>query len=187
MSPPSEHKAWAGVLRDKIPNGVRIQNFRDEDETHNIDVFSGQIGEEYFASTVGLMDIEQQSHEGNSVSTEILIERSGTDQWLGNLVSTVAFYVLKDGWRIAPGVIFERILEMYDPQTSLPHLIFVPIFQWGDMSEVIVGGKVIYPLLAVPISERESQLVAKGGYQTLEDRWNALETDVFDWSRESVA
>ncbi len=187
MSPSPEHKAWVTVLRKKIPDGFRVHNYWDENETHSIAVFSGHNDDEYFASTVGLMDIEQRSYQGDTICTEILIERRGTEQWLGNLASTIAFYALKDGWKIAPGVIFERMLEIYDPQTSLPHIMFVPIFQWDDMSRVFAGAKTIYPLLAVPISEKELQLVAKSGSQALEDRWVALKTDVFDWSRECVA
>ncbi|MBE0465508.1 suppressor of fused domain protein [Halomonas colorata] len=187
MALSSEHKAWANILREKIPVGVRVHNYWDDDESHSNAIFSGHIGEEHFASTIGLMKVEQQSHQETSVTTEVLIGRRGTDQWLGNLASTVAFFALKDGWRIAPGIIFERILELYDPNTSLPHLMFVPIFQWDDMNRVTVGKQTIFPLLAVPISEEELQLVAKRGSQTLENRWEALKTDVFDWSRESVA
>ena len=187
MTPSTEHKIWAGILREKIPDGAQIHNYWDENETHNIAVFTGNIGEEYFASTIGLMDIEQKKHEGISVCTEILIERRGSDQWLGNIASTVAFYALKDNWRISPGVIFERMLEIYNPKAALPHLMFVPIFQWDDMSRVTVGTRNIFPLLAVPISDGESQMVAKSGAESLQDRWQALNTDVFDWSRESVA
>lgn len=187
MAPSSAHKAWASILRERIPDGARVHNYWDEDESHSIAIFSGHIDEEYFASTIGLMEVEQRSHQGVSVTTEVLIERRGTDQWLGNLASTIAFFVLKDGWRIAPGIIFERMLEIYDPQTALPHLMFVPIFQWDDMSSISVGERMIFPLLAVPISEGESQLVAKRGSQALEHRWDALKTDVFDWTRESVA
>ncbi|MEQ5834935.1 suppressor of fused domain protein [Marinobacter sp. NFXS9] len=187
MAPSSEHKAWAGILREKIPEGARVHNYKDEGENHSITIFSGHIDDEYFASTVGLMDLEQRTHQGVSITTEVLIERRGSDQWLGNLASTVAFFVMKDGWSIAPGIIFERMLEVYEPRTPLPHLFFVPIFQWDDMSRVSVGTHTLFPLLAVPISEGESQLVAKRGAQALENRWERLKTDVFDWSRESVA
>jgi len=187
VPPSSEHKSWASLLREKVPSDARVHTYWDEGEHHSIAVFSGRIDQDYFASTIGLMDVEQRKHGGESICTEILIERRGTDQWLGNLASSVAFFVIKDGWKIAPGVIFERMLEIYDPGATLPHLMFVPIFQWSDMSRVSVGFRTIFPLLAVPISEGESRLVAKRGSQALEQRWEALDTDIFDWSRESVA
>jgi hypothetical protein len=175
------------LLRERAGGIGKVRVYWDEPGTHSIAVFEGSLGDAHVAASIGLMDVELPSPSGRPVHTEILMERAGSSESIGNIVATLAFYVLKDGWKPAPGVVFEQMVAMFEPATSLPHVMFVPIFRWNDFARVDLDGKLIYPLLAVPISERESAYIDTHGGQALEDLWERHGTDVNDWSRASAA
>jgi len=115
------------------------------------------------------------------------MDQRGHDERIGNILSTIAFYIMKDGWKIAPGVIFESMVEMFVPGTQLPHVMFVSPFQWDGMSKILLGNRIIYPLVAFPISEAESEVARKNRGKDLEDLWERQSVDVLDWGRCSAA
>ena len=95
---------------------------------------------------------------------------------------------MKDGWEVAPGVTFARIVEMYAPDLRVKHILFVAPFQWDrGLTRAELGDRTIYPLLAVPITEGELGLVKAHGSLELERGWERSSTDVLDWSRNGLA
>ena len=66
--------------------------------------------------------------------------------------------------------------------------MFLPPFRWGaGMTKVSLSTKTLYPLLAIPITEDEMQLVRREGSEALEDRWVEADCDTFDWNRKGDA
>jgi len=94
--------------------------------------------------------------------------------------------MLKDGWRVRPGVIFESMVSMYFPDTKLPHVMFTAPFQWPGMGNVPLSEKTLYPLVAIPVSEAESRLASLNAGKDLERLWEERSVDVLDWGRLSV-
>jgi len=183
-----EHRQWAQHMRDSTPEGqVALTLHTDEAEEQTIAIFSSRNVDGVVAATVGLMDHDVGDDPDEPVFVEILVDARGDAAWVAEIVATIAFHVMKDGWKPAPGVIFERAIEMYSPELQVKHVMFVPPIQWeDDMSEVELDEKVVRPLLAVPITESEAAFVRSHGGEALEDLWARLEVDVFDWSREGV-
>ena len=186
-APPPEHKAWWRLLRERAGSESKVHTFLDETRGHRIDVLSGRIGDDHLAATIGLMALDQSRTPGVRIHTEILMERAGTGDLVDNVVSTLAFCAIKDGWQVAPDCIFPGVVAMYDASTGLPHVMFVPIFRWNDMSRVEVGALTIHPLLAIPVSEAEARLVEREGGDALLSRLEDRAVDVNDWHRRSVA
>ena len=133
------------------------------------------------------MEIEQSHNSGVQVRSEILMDRRGQDKEICNVLATIAFHIIKNGWRVRPGVVFESMVEMYVPNAKLPHVYFTAPFQWNDMGRVHLTEQDIFPLVAVPVSEAESQLAANDGGRELESLWVSRGTDVLNWERESAA
>lgn len=185
---PPEHRDWAQHLRDSTPDGqVALNLHTDEAEEQTIAIFSSRNVEGVVAATVGLMDVDVGEDPDDPVYTEIIVDARGDAAWVAEIVATLAFHVMKDGWKPAPGVIFERAIEMYSPELQVKHVMFVPPIQWEDeMSAVELGSKVVQPLLAVPITEAEAAFARAHGGEALEDLWARAEVDVFDWSRSGV-
>jgi hypothetical protein len=183
-----EHREWAQHMRDSTPDGqVALTLHTDEAETQTIAIFSSRNVDGVVAATVGLMDYDVGDEPDDPVFVEVIVDARGDAAWVAEIVATIAFHVMKDGWKPAPGVIFERAIEMYSPELQVKHVMFVPPIQWeDDMSEVELGGKIVQPLLAVPITESEAVFVRAHGSEALEDLWARVEIDVFDWSRSGV-
>ena len=186
-SPPTAHKNWANHLRNLVGGECFIYNYYDDQKEYSIPIFSSTDSDGILVATVGLMEIDQSKNSRVQVPTEIIMDRKGKDERIANVLSTIAFYIMKDGWKVAPGVIFEDIMKMYYPETKLPHIYFTAPFQWDTMSKVELTGKTIYPLVAIPVTEDEANIVSKHGDQDLEDMWVRHEVNVLNWDRENDA
>lgn len=183
-----EHRLWAQHMRDSTPEGqVAVTLHTDEAEEQTIAIFSARNVDGVVAATVGLMDYDVGDDPNDPVFAEIIVDARGDAAWVAEIVATIAFHVMKDGWKPAPGVIFERAIEMYSPELQVKHVMFVPPIQWEDeMDAVELDEKLVHPLLAVPITESEAAFVRAHGSDALEDLWARAEVDVFDWSRSGV-
>jgi hypothetical protein len=183
----NDHKQWAKHLKELVGGKVSVTSYLDEPNENSIHIFSGVNDEGIVAATVGLMDLDQSSRSGVTIFSEVLMDQRGHDPRIFNILSTIAFCVIKDGWKVSPGAVFYDVVKMYVPDTSLPHVVFVAPFQWDTMSRIELPGKTIYPLVAIPISEAESVVAKANQGQDLETLWTQRSTDVLDWQRASAA
>jgi len=183
---PPAHKEWAKYLRSMQEESCSVTNYISDDGLQAIHIFASKSNQKTFAATVGLMDVDMQSPSGSVIHSEVLMDKRGPDASMGNVLSTIAFYVMRDGWRIAPGTVFESLVEMYIPGTGLPHVLFVSPWQSDSLSRVQILDRTIYPLVAAPISQEESLLARSNRGLDLESRWEKMSTDVLDWNRKSA-
>ena len=174
-------------MKSLVGGNCAVTAYWDEPEENRALIFTSNNSEGIVAATVGLMDINQSRRPGLEVHSELIMDQRGPDERIGNILSTIAFYVLKDGWKVAPGVVFESMVEMYIPETNLPHVMFVAPFQWDNMSKVVLPDRTLYPLVAVPISEAESQVARTNEGRDLEALWVSKNVDVLNWERPSAA
>lgn len=76
---------------------------------------------------------------------------------------------------------------MYDQETDMKHIMFVPPFLWEEDLELLeFNNKSVTWLMALPISEGELQVAEKHGPDYLQDLLESKQTDIFDIKRESV-
>jgi hypothetical protein len=178
--PSQSKKLWARLLASEIGGKPSVAAYLDDSESTSIDVLTINSGGGKVCATIGLMD---SRHEP---SVEILMDSNSEDIKLENIISMVSFYIIKNGWRIKPGIIFENLVAEYHPELLLKHLLFLPQFQWGpELSKAILPQGNIYPLLAVPITTAESDYIAKNGLTSLEELWQKNGINVLNWFRES--
>ena len=186
--PPAAHVEWAKYLRDNVPGDVvRVHRYLDDGEQNSIAIFTSVNDEGIVAATVGVMDYSQSRPGLPPLYTEILVDGRTDVNCLPSVVSTIGFYIIKDGWKVAPGVTFADMVSMYAPELNVKHVLFVPPYQWEDrMTEVKLSDRTIYPLLAVPITDGELELVQSSGADELQELWERSLIDVLDWTREGV-
>ena len=183
--PPPAHKEWARFLKSQIPGTVQVCKHRNDDDPSKwIDIFTSENSEGVVAATIGVMDFDQSRHGRTPVHTEILVDCRGHFPEVPNIAATIGQYLIKDGWKAAPGVTFAEMVSMYLPDLEVKHVLFVPPFQWENgMTEVELSDRTVYPLLAVPITDWELELVKDCGADALESKWLERSTDVLDWER----
>ncbi len=174
-------------MRQLVGGNASVTAYYDEPDANKIHIFASANSDGIVAATVGLMEINQSHKPGIEIYSEIIMDQRGHDERISNVLSTIAFCVIKDGWKVAPGVVFHDVVKMYVPGTELPHVMFTAPFQWDTMSKLSLSAKTIYPLVAIPISEAEAEVARANAGQGLEALWVQQSTDVLDWSRKSAA
>jgi hypothetical protein len=178
--PSNSNKEWANLVSTLTGGSRSVANYYDELETTSIHVLTILNDDGKVCATIGLMDVEHEP------ATEILMDSVSEDVNLENIISSAGFYIMKDGWKIRPGAIFETLVAEYHPELKLKHLLFVPQYQWGEaLSKVKLEQGYIYPLLAVGITEEELNFISKNGASALETVWEQNNVNVLDWHRSS--
>ena len=183
--PPARYKDWVAHLRTSTPGEWSVTSYEDDAKSHSILIFKSVDSDGTLLSTVGLMDVNLGTAIGPELRTEILLDQCGHDSQAANVLATIAFYVLKNKWRPSPGIVFEQMFALDMPDVPLPHVLFVPPYQWADsrMTRVRVGECTVYPLLALRISESERLFVSAQGHEALQAIWENRQTAVLDWTR----
>lgn len=163
----------------------KIYTYGDETENHKIRILTcpDPTDEEVrFFSTIGLAELAPENHH-----TEILGACYSDFEYFGNIISSIAFFIIKDKWKSAEGSVFETLVEMYYPKSEMKHIYFTSPFLWEDKLEAFsVEGISVRFLLAIPISDKELEFLTKNGKEALEDLFEENEIDIFNLNRKSV-
>src|SRR5881227_460370 len=104
VNPAAAHIEWANYLRTKIPgDSVRVFRHYDEGEQNAIAIFTSENAAGIVAATIGVMDYDQRRGVGPPIPIEILLDARGRPCDVANVVATIGFFIIKDGWKAAPG------------------------------------------------------------------------------------
>jgi len=195
---PLPHREWVKFLRTHLGDDWSVLDYYNEDRSASIPIVSIEAPGAFVAATIGLMDINQAKRQGSDLRAEFVAGSRVIDEKVCNVLSTAAFFVLQQKWQAGPGTIFETLVSMYRPETKLPHLYFTAPMErddwgsnaqplaWDEWGNVQLSDRVLHPLLAVPVSEAEANLVSESSGRELEALWKQNGTDIFDWDRASA-
>lgn len=169
----------------------KVTQYWDDDEASAVDLLAcadQPTGGVTSYATIGLSDTPLvQDGDEFPVRVEFLGACASNVDFFPNVLSTAAFYVINDGLFVQPGAVFQRVVEMYDPELPMKHLMFVSPFLWGDAPNTLeLPDKTVAWLLAVPISEAERAYADEHGSDALEDLFAEHDIDIFDIERPSV-
>jgi len=140
-------------------------------------------------STIGLF-----AHETDfttSVGTTIRVELVGVSasfySYFPNILATCAFNIINSNFTCYPGAIFRDVVSMYDQNSEMKHIIFVPPFMWEESLKTIHTEQFeIAWLLGVPISSAEYEFATQNSPDELESLFEDAQIDIFDLRRSSV-
>jgi hypothetical protein len=139
-------------------------------------------------STVNLSDVPlMQKGREYPVRIELVGACDSEVEEFANVLSTAAFFVMKDKWFCRPGVVFETLVSMYKMSETMEHLYFTAPSQWSELNTTLeLPTKKVTWLWAIPISAAESKYIAENGDDDFESLLEKADADVFDIHRESV-
>ena len=169
------------------PIGVEPSNYFDESESTAIVLLCERDTNQRRRRvvTIGLHEAPNML-DGVAVPVEFLLvgDSDGTDR-LEMLISTCAFYVIKDSWLAAPGVVFPALVADYFPETTTPHLMWSEPFVYPELARLEIEGlPTMHFLEGVPITDRESGYLKEFGFNELSKKLSGA--DVADIYRASV-
>lgn len=179
---------WAIYLRDTVPcDDLQINRYFSEDEMQHIDVFTCRYQGNSFGSTIGLLQMNHGDGTDWPIHIELLMDTKGVQDPLDGLLSSMAMFILNENLKLAPGMVFDDLFEHFVPQRPLRHILLMDPFSREEiLSKVTVAGRILYPLLAVPISSEENHFIELHGLDAFEDKVKSKGTNLLDWLRPSM-
>lgn len=139
-------------------------------------------------STVTLSDSPlMQAEREFPVRIELAGACESSVEAFANVLTTAAFYIMKDKWFCRPGVVFESMVAEYKLSRSMQHLYFTAPSTWPELNTTLeLSTKKVTWLWAIPISEAESKYIAENGDDRFESLLEESGADVFDIHRASI-
>lgn len=169
----------------------RPQVFRHFDPDEQYGIFIASLEEEPSlrdATAVGTVGLSDHDLGMGMVRVELIgaFPRAFKDG--PNVAATCAFNAFKDRMPTRPGAIHPRVVELYRPATSVPHILLADPFLWGDDGPhtLQLGQLRIAWLMMVPITEPERVFALTNGPDALSDKLAMASADILDLARTSV-
>lgn len=162
MGVTQENKVIARTVLGAFGGKPKVTKYWDDNKNSSIDILSvsdqPQEGITSY-STLGLSDHSiNYEVNGTPLRIEIVAAMESASDIYANVLSTCAFNIINSNFTCAPGVIFKNVISMYDQETDMKHIMFVPPFLWEEDLELLeFSNKNVTWLMALPISEGELQ------------------------------
>jgi hypothetical protein len=191
--PTDENRMLAKLINSAFGSkqNTRIVEYLNEDNSLQIPILicpSSPSEDSTIYATVGLSDYSMYQ-DGHEFPTRLeIISAGNTDiDWLPNVISTAAFYIVQKRWLCCPGAILVNALKGYVFDSDLKHLYFTVPFLWQDELKVVqLRTKKVTWLLAIPITDAEHEYCKKHGDEKFEEMLERNRVNVFDLTRHSV-
>jgi len=188
-TPPSE-RLVARAAVDAFGGRPGGHRYYDEDESHSVDIVKCDGTPSVELATYSTVSLHQYPNflDDKDIRTEFAgVADSGVEQF-SNALSTAAFFVIKDRWLAAPGVVFPGILNAYSLGTRMEHVLWYPPYPWEPLGSLSVNADLtVHWLLAVPIHESERQYLMEHGYFELENLFERKQVEYWNLRRSPVA
>jgi len=191
MSDIDEKRLIAKIAFDAFGGKPSVIRYWDDAKVSSIDILICKDRPEKDVvsySTVGLSNYTI----GFSVKDKLLnVELVGASyskfDIYSNILATCAFNIINSKYTCYPGAIFQNVINLYDLNLSMKHILFVHPFLWEDQLKTLnLMDKQVAWLLAVPISNEEFIYAKENGTDALEDLFVENEIDIFDLARKNI-
>ncbi|TDK32129.1 suppressor of fused domain protein [Rhizobium deserti] len=194
MTKPTEENRELARSIAKILGGTpSVREYFDDDKVATINIMTCTDAPQDAVnsySTLALSDVAviDAEGDGHNFGIEIVAACETDAEQFVNALSTCAFNIIKDGTPVYPGVVFPRVLDLYEGLSStLSHAFLVDPFLWGEeLSSRKMGSKTVAFLQMIPISDSEYTFLQKQGPEALEEQFEKHQIDIFDINREPV-
>jgi antitoxin YqcF len=139
-------------------------------------------------ATIGLSDFSIGKKVGDiQLGIEIVGACNKKFDKFPNIMSTCAFNIIVEHSSCFPGCIYPDLIDMYMPESSMKHILFMQPFGWNkEFHTLEFPTKKVAWLLTIPISEAEYQYARKKGAEALEIFFEKKQIDIYDLNRKSV-
>jgi hypothetical protein len=167
-----------------------VHAFYDESEDNVVAIVtcSGTPSGGLTAFSTASLHVTPNMLEGDDIRVELLTVTDSRYDEAANVLATSAFDVVKDGWLVAPGVVFPNAVGEYYRDATTPHLMWTEPFDFPELSTVHLDGleRDVHWLQGVPLTENERAFLLDAGFDALSGRLEAADAPYYDFFRQSV-
>jgi len=185
MKPTEKQKELYKKLSPMIGIEPRVIKYGDDNDKNYIFIMEcpDPIDDKIkFYSTIGLSD-----YFLNERKYEILFTGYSNFEEIGNILSSCAFFIINENWKITHGTVFETLVSMYYKDIDMKHVYFTTPYIWEDkLEDFEIQGDKIFFLLGIPISDAELSFKNLNGIDALENLFQEHNIDIFDINRKSI-
>ena len=187
---PETRPAVSRYLRSVLGGESVTRAYYDESERHAIAVVeaAGTPSTMLITFATASLHASPNNMDGRDIRVELLIVAPKDSIAAANVLATAGFFVMKDRWLAAPGVVFVDAVREYFPNTTVPHLMWTEPFDFDGLSTMHVDGvdQDVHMLQAVPLAESERLFLIENGFDALSSRLEAVEAPHYDFFRDPV-
>lgn len=174
-------------LREALGGQSQVRAYYDEDEQNVVAVVEAASTPSPALSTFATASLHASPNhlDDRDIRVELLVVAENQRFEAANMVATSAFFVMKNRWLAAPGVVFPNAVSEYLPQTTVPHLMWVEPFDFEGLSTVRVDGisEDVHVLQGVPLADSERDFLGANGFDALEERLDSAQVAHYDFDR----
>lgn len=171
--------------------GGKPQVFRywDDDQKNSVDIFSS-LDRPYSGvvsyATIGLSECEiGLVSNDKSLRVELIGACDKKEKHFANVLSTVAFEVMKKK-KCSYGDIIQNVISEYCIDSEMKHVYLMNPFLWDGFETLEFRDRIVAWLLIIPISDKEKEYAIVNGWESLEDKFEEADIDIFNLNRKSI-
>jgi hypothetical protein len=168
---------------------ARVMTHANDDELVKVDVLTCSGAPKVDCASFSTLTLHKSHHvvAGSNVPVEICMVVAKPPEDIGNLLTTAALFIIKNGWVATPETVFNDLLTEYKLSKHLSHLLFVTPFEFPELGAVVISRKLsVHWLQAIPISNAERDYMGQHGYAALADLLEEENIPYFDLTRKSA-
>lgn len=177
------------TLSKLIDGKGRVHEYWDAGEQNSVAVASFEETPQAGLVTFSTVTMHQVHNDldGKDIRVELLGVTEAGSEVMANVLSSAGITMAKDGWLVAPGVVFPDVVTRYLPDTTTPHVMWTEPFVREELSTVEVeGAGSVHWLMGLPLTDAEVELLHDKGRDALEEALEAADVAWFDLGRAST-
>lgn len=187
MEPTENNKLAANELWKTWGDRPAIHRHLDAAEENDILIASLEDCPWEGVRAVGTISLSDHDLGMGPVRVELVGAFPATFERAADVAATCAFNAFKDGKPARPDAVHPRVLEMYMPETTTPHILLCDPFVWPLGPKTIKRDDYsIAWLMMMPITQAEWIFGDIHGPEALRSRLEKANADFLDFQRPSV-
>ena len=137
-------------------------------------------------ATIGLNEMDGGViSDGISVRIELISIALSNFEYMGNIISSVAYEIMDNG-SFNYGDVIQNVVSAYVPDTQLKHVVLLSPVYWRDYAPLVEGNVSVSWLMLVPISDKEMEFIQANGIKAFETKLANSAFEILDLKRPSV-
>ena len=137
-------------------------------------------------ATIGLSECDIGLFSNDKrLRVELLGACDEKEELFANILATTAFEIMGKK-QCTYGDVIQNVISEYIIDSEMKHVYLMNPFLWNEFETLEFRELCVAWLLIIPISEQEKEYAIINGWEALEDKFEAVDIDIFNLNRKSI-